>query len=330
MKRIYIDDKLYRIAKDYAKDPFAKRKDVRFKRPLVLLQELYDALPAKARPYREYIQKIIQEYEVLNCLKPSLMDAKKQEFDQILSAAALERPVTIGTKKQEFYKWIVKALQYDSLRKSDYIRNSGYLGLSIKTCVYCNAQLAVVVEKTTGETQAKFQLDHIRPKSKYPFLAISFFNLCPSCGNCNSVKNDNSVKFDLYTEDSEDDLNPFLFYVTKESIIKYMKSYDEECLQVGFLSTDGYRALSKNHDKIFSITGIYNTQKDIVAELIQKKAIYTESYKRHLAERFKGLFKDESIINRLIIGNYDAVEDIHKRPMAKFTQDIARQLNLIK
>lgn len=67
-----------------------------------------------------------------------------------------------------------------------------------------------------------------------------------------------------------------------------------------------------------------------MAELIQKKEIYTESYKQHLAKQFKDLFKDESIINRLIIGNYDTVEDIHKRPMAKFTQDIARQLNLIK
>lgn len=330
MKRIYIDDKLYRIAKDYAKDPFARRKDVRFKRPSVLLQELYDALPAKARQYRKYIQKIIKEYEALNCLKPSLMDAKKQEFDQILPDTELCKTFIIGGKRSMFYELVVNALKYNELRKSDYIRHSGYLGLSIKTCIYCNAQLAVVVEKTAGGTQAKFQLDHIRPKSKYPFLAISFFNLCPSCGNCNSAKSKNTVKFDLYTDNPKDDLNPFLFYITQESIVKYMKSYDEECLKVGFLSTDGYQVLSKDHDKNFSITGIYNTQKDIVAELIQKKEIYTESYKRHLAERFKGLFKDESIINRLIIGNYDAVEDIHKRPMAKFTQDIARQLNLIK
>lgn len=329
MKRIYIDDKLYHIAKDYAKDPFARRRKD-FKRPPVLLQELYAALPEEDASYREYVQKIIDEYEDLNCLKPSEVARTKRKFDRILPEADLGKMFTIEGESAKFYDLIIKALRYDDLRKSDYIHNSGYLGLSIKTCVYCNAQLAVVVEKTAGGTQAKFQLDHIRPKSKYPFLAISFFNLCPSCGNCNSVKNDNSVKFDLYTEDSKDDLNPFLFYVTKDSIVKYMKSYDEECLKVGFLSTDGYQALSKDHDKNFSITGIYNTQKDIVAELIQKKEIYTESYKRHLAKQFKDLFKDESIINRLIIGNYDTVEDIHKRPMAKFTQDIARQLNLIK
>ena len=109
-----------------------------------------------------------------------------------------------------------------------------------------------------------------------------------------------------------------------------MTSHNEESLKIGFLSTDGHRVLSKDHDKNFCITGIYNTQKDIVAELIQKKEIYTESYKQHLANQFKALFKDKSVINRLIIGNYDSIEDIHKRPMAKFTQDIARQLHLIK
>lgn len=329
MKRIYIDDKLYRIAKIYAKDPFAKRTGY-FQRPPELLRKLYSDLPVREVRYRTYIQKIIDEYESLNCLKPSEVTHTKQEFDRILPEADLCKTFTIGGEPAKFYELIISSLRYGELRKSDYIRNSGYLRLSIKTCVYCNAQLAVVVEKTTGRTQAKFQLDHIRPKSKYPFLAISFFNLCPSCGNCNAAKSDNPVKFDLYTDNPNDDLNPFLFYVTKASIVEYLKSHNEERLEVGFLSTDGHRALSDNHNNNFSITGIYNTQKDIVAELIQKKEIYTEIYKQHLAKEFKALFKDVSVINRLIIGNYDAVEDIHKRPMAKFTQDIARQLHLIK
>ena len=63
MKRIYIDDKLYHIAKDYAKDPFARRRKD-FKRPPVLLQELYAALPEEDASYREYVQKIIDEYKL--------------------------------------------------------------------------------------------------------------------------------------------------------------------------------------------------------------------------------------------------------------------------
>lgn len=329
MKRIYIDDTLYRLAQNYAKDPFARRRND-FERPPKLLRDLHSALPAASVNYREYVQKIIDEYELLNCLKPSQIDNKKQEFDRIVPEADLDKSFVIEAKSHKFYELVVNALRYENLRQSDYIRNSGYMGLSIKTCVYCNAQLAVVVKKTTGQTQAKFQLDHIRPKSKYPFLAISFFNLCPSCGNCNAAKSDNPVEFDLYTDNPCDDLNPFLFYVTKASIVEYMTSHNEESLKIGFLSTDGHRVLSKDHDKNFCITGIYNTQKDIVAELIQKKEIYTESYKQHLANQFKALFKDKSVINRLIIGNYDSIEDIHKRPMAKFTQDIARQLHLIK
>ena len=33
---------------------------------------------------------------------------------------------------------------------------------------------------------------------------------------------------------------------------------------------------------------------------------------------------------RLLVGNYTRSKDIHKRPMTKFTQDIAKQLKLIK
>ena len=35
-------------------------------------------------------------------------------------------------------------------------------------------------------------------------------------------------------------------------------------------------------------------------------------------------------IARMITGNYSEYQNVHKRPLAKFTQDIARDLKLIK
>jgi len=40
------------------------------------------------------------------------------------------------------------------------------------------------------------------------------------------------------------------------------------------------------------------------------------------------MFDNNSISNRLIVGNYVEPENIHKRPMAKFMQDLANQLEL--
>ena len=45
---------------------------------------------------------------------------------------------------------------------------------------------------------------------------------------------------------------------------------------------------------------------------------------------FHKIFPDPSTIDRMIIGNYSKPEETFKRPMSKYTQDIARQLKIIK
>ena len=79
----------------------------------------------------------------------------------------------------------------------------------------------------------------------------------------------------------------------------------------------------------FDIEGIYETQKDLVEELILKATVYDASYRESLVKSFPELFTDASLSNRFFLGTYTEPEDIHKRPMTKFTQDIAKQLGLM-
>lgn len=58
--------------------------------------------------------------------------------------------------------------------KRAFIRNSG-----LRVCPYCGMEII----KPTNRT--KKQIDHFFPKSKYPFLALSYYNLIPSCDTCN-------------------------------------------------------------------------------------------------------------------------------------------------
>ncbi|TMP70774.1 hypothetical protein CWB76_09415 [Pseudoalteromonas sp. S1609] len=54
---------------------------------------------------------------------------------------------------------------------------------SLKICPYCNKR---DVEITYGkDVTARPDLDHFYPKSRYPFLATTLYNLVPSCGFCN-------------------------------------------------------------------------------------------------------------------------------------------------
>lgn len=79
---------------------------------------------------------------------------------------------------------------------------------------------------------------------------------------------------------------------------------------------------------VFDVQGIYDTQKDIVEELITKSEIYTKSYKESLINSFGEILNNTNISNRIITGNHMEPENIHKRPMARFMQDLAHQLGL--
>ena len=104
-------------------------------------------------------------------------------------------------------------------------------------------------------------------------------------------------------------------------------SRDADELEIKFKEPDNPGYLKFNDT--FSVAGIYSTQKDVAEELILKAEVYTESYRKSLIRDFPKIFTDANLTNRLIVGNYVDKNEIHRRPMSKFMQDLAKQLGLI-
>ncbi|MBY8933987.1 hypothetical protein [Pseudomonas fluorescens] len=68
---------------------------------------------------------------------------------------------------------------------------------SYRLCPYCQQGLAITIFRDKHTKSLRPTLDHFYPKKKYPFLALSLYNLIPSCHSCNSsLKGDT----DFYTE----------------------------------------------------------------------------------------------------------------------------------
>src|SRR5690606_14812699 len=55
------------------------------------------------------------------------------------------------------------------------------------TCIYCNREYIFVYRKNEGKGMVP-QFDHWFPKGDYPLLALSFYNVIPSCATCNAIK----------------------------------------------------------------------------------------------------------------------------------------------
>lgn len=55
-----------------------------------------------------------------------------------------------------------------------------------KICPYCQQSFAVALSSTKSGKSFRPTLDHFYPKSEYPYLGLSLYNLVPSCQTCNS------------------------------------------------------------------------------------------------------------------------------------------------
>jgi hypothetical protein len=264
--------------------------------------------------HKGYLELLLQNFEDIVLATPEKIEIFKDQFDVIISGPSMR------IDNIEFKNELIRRMGYTLLREGHFPNH--FSQTSIKACVYCNSQLAVTV---TGHNKrrAKFQVDHFLPKSEYPCFSISYFNLFPSCGPCNGRKSAKSISFELYSDDPEKlRKSGYRFKLDKRSVIKYKISGETDLLEFEFDNED--------YDKAFDITGIYDTQKDVIEELVLKSIMYDKTYLETLKKSFNKLYPLKApMASRLFIGNYTQETEIHKRPLSKFTQDIARQLKLI-
>ncbi len=187
--------------------------------------------------------------------------------------------------------------------------------LAIKTCPYCNRNYIFVVKK--GKLRP--EIDHFYPKTVYPYLAVNFFNLIPSCQTCNKTKSD-KVNFDWINPYDVKKYDYTLTYKPKsiDFIEVENKKYNFDSFDINFTSTN-------ENIKTFKLEELYKQHKDIVLELLIKKAYYPESYIKEL----KGFGFSSDEVYRYLFCNYKEDKDLHKRPLSKLTKDISEELGLI-
>lgn len=204
--------------------------------------------------------------------------------------------------------------------------------LNIKACPYCNSQFTLISRESGNPIRKLFQFDHFFPASSAPYLSISMYNLIPSCAYCNLIKSEGNLTIqNSYHPYYNSIHNKSKFLIDNKTVLtKIIKDIALSSIKINFVHrSNAHRSLVKKHSKLFDITGIYENHSDFAEELLIKAILYPKSKKKELL-KIKGLFVDEATYLRYLLGNYPLQEDILRRPLAKFTQDIARQLKLIK
>jgi len=196
--------------------------------------------------------------------------------------------------------------------------------IGITVCPYCNR---TYVQSITNKNQyhkkrRTCEFDHFYPQSEYPFLAISFYNLIPSCKTCNHIKGKNPIQFSPY-EMNGANLVDFKYNIEG---IDYLTDPKQVSIEIDWKNQDFY----ESNGKVFGLDDLYKNHNDIAQEILVKRHIYNDTRIDELWEEYKDLFSSKEEIIQMIAGNYINEEDLGKRPLAKLTRDIAREVKFIK
>lgn len=284
-------------------------------------------IPADIDSFGRYVQEIINRYSRdLLTVKPSEMGRVIDAFEAILNNGELTRILKVGRNaKKPFWEIVVSQMMYQEIRRwifPEYIRRQ-----ELKSCVYCNANYTI----TDVDGIAYYDLDHWKPKSKYPFLCISFFNLQPSCHSCNMHKGDDDHHeyMGLYVDRDEEPQDIFCLTLDDADVANYITEHDRKHLNIKFRSlTPQYEAMCNDMNTQLHIESMYREHQDVAEEVIWRKMIYNDSFKdslRNLLEEKN--FTDEEI-DRFISGSYFDEVNVHKRPLTKLMQDVFKSCRI--
>lgn len=209
---------------------------------------------------------------------------------------------------------------------------------NFRTCFYCNKDFITNFEKERKSFVSTFQLDHFYDKGTYPYLALSLFNLIPSCPTCNSSKvkgSKNVYKHDAKVGrfDNETCISPNSEDFKFHEKVKFKLYLDKSCENLHIkdkehIDIELKEYYSNDYDKyieVFKLNERYKAHKDIVYDMITKAELYPESRLKELQDLTGIPFQQ---IKKDIFNLIDENEDLSKKPFSKLIKDISEELGL--
>ncbi|RAS75718.1 hypothetical protein [Priestia endophytica] len=207
--------------------------------------------------------------------------------------------------------------------------------LNVSVCPYCNRSFVTTLQKNGKKTRAV--LDHYYAKALYPYLALSLYNLIPSCYVCNSsFKGD----IDLYRDEAiypyeEEFLNLATFktdFNDKDSYdYRYLLGLSKEfkiSFEINTQNEELQRKIKKSIET-FALEDMYNTHLDIVKDLIRSGIVNNKSRIDEIYKQFPDIFNNRGEVMQSLYGNYINEKELGKRPFSKLTKDICKELGLL-
>ena len=313
----YIDGKLHVFDKDWPELPFARREHIGCTVDYVAGRNRYMGYLISLGIYSFKGVKV-----GLDCANGSSWNIAKSVFDALGADTYVINNKPNGTNiNNNAGSTHIEGLQKFVVEK----------GLDVGFAFDGDADRCLCVDEK-GNGKARPQYDHFFPKSFYPYLALSMYNLIPSCAVCNGGKSN----ADSFKDQKVQYLNPYVEgYGTKTVLqITPKKKKDRIHSYVGLaeeytvkpesapdVDKDAAKRIQNTWD-LLKLGPLYEKHSDYIRNILRAKQIYTEEYLDQLMKSFPGAFDDMDDLKNVVYFNYLDEEDWGKRILAKLTHDL--------
>jgi len=288
------------------------------------------------------LKAFLNEYRIRKILSDLPNDLEKHHIDWLVAMQGISLPdwqsfleaktkqsryrspqeIAIILTFEPFIAQLKSILKYDggfARKTSPYSTYNLAERLNISTCVYCNRIYTKTVTNPSKITRPEF--DHWFPKSTYPLLALSFYNLIPSCHVCNSsVKGTKEMKLVDY-------LHPYMPEDIDYKFSYWIKGSNKYLIQI----KRPVPSKENNTIEAFKIEKIYKTHRDEINDLVRLRRLYSVDYLLKLKNLLSSVDSNVSMeeLYRLAFGTHYDEKNFLKRPLSKMKRDILEELGMI-
>lgn len=196
----------------------------------------------------------------------------------------------------------------------------------VSVCPYCNRQYVF----TLDDNEVRPQFDHYYPKSIYPYLAVSIFNLIPSCSICNQAKSTLDTYDYPILYPFEEEFGDEVRFDIDSNDIKYLHGMtDNFDISIQFEEVDSLKMKKiKRQNERLHLMELYDKHKDYVKDIAWNHHINSDDRIDEIMKKFPGMFLTKEDVISALYMNDVRKEKLGKRPLAKLTRDIYRELEI--
>ena len=241
----------------------------------------------------------------------------------------------VKNKRPKVNSQLKMIFDYDNFCSKKSIKYDAYdlaKKLDVRVCLYCNRMYTLTIKTSNKKEQhiVRPEFDHFFDKAAYPMLALSIYNLIPSCTICNSIlKGRKKFELNTHIHPYMDNCLPNYKYTFRpHDVISILGRSSNLEIEIVPDETPISTKITTTAE-VFNLEAIYSGHTEELTDLFDIKYRFSNTYLSQIFTTYNTLGISYEEAYRIVFGVHYNESDFGRRPFSKLKKDILKELEIV-